>query len=128
MLSLDIMKAIAPRLQVLARSLPDDKRLLVETLKERGDIIGVTGDGTNDGPALKTVHVGFSMGITGTEVVKEASNIILMDDNSSSIAHAIMWGCCVNGKRRCANVPSIPDQHQHYGCRHHVHHCYRVGI
>jgi len=96
MLSMDIMKAIAPRLQVLARSLPDDKRLLVETLKDRGNIIGVTGDGTNDGPALKTVHIGFSMGITGTEVAKEASNIILMDDNSSSIVHAIMWGCCVN--------------------------------
>jgi len=90
MLSPDIMKAIAPRLQVLARSSPDDKRMLVETLKERGDIIGVTGDGTNDGPALKTANVGFSMGITGTEVAKEASDIILMDDNFSSIVHAIM--------------------------------------
>jgi P-type Ca2+ transporter type 2C len=96
MLSPEIMKAIAPRLQVLARSSPDDKRLLVETLKDRGDIIGVTGDGTNDGPALKTAHVGFSMGVTGTEVAKEASDIILMDDNFSSIVHAIMWGRCVN--------------------------------
>jgi P-type Ca2+ transporter type 2C len=96
MLSPDIMKAIAPRLQVLARSSPEDKRILVETLKDRGDIIGVTGDGTNDGPALKTAHVGFSMGITGTEVAKEASDIILMDDNFSSIVHAIMWGRCVN--------------------------------
>jgi len=96
MLSPDIMRAIAPRLQVLARSSPDDKRMLVEVLKERGDIIGVTGDGTNDGPALKTAHVGFSMGITGTEVAKEASDIILMDDNFSSIVHAIMWGRCVN--------------------------------
>jgi P-type Ca2+ transporter type 2C len=78
MLSPDIMKAITPRLQVLARSLPEDKRLLVQTLKERGNIIGVTGDGTNDGPALKTAHVGFSMGITGTEVTKEACDIILI--------------------------------------------------
>ncbi len=96
MLSPNIMKAIAPRLQVLARSSPEDKRLLVETLKEHGDIIGVTGDGTNDGPALRTAHVGFSMGVTGTEVAKEASDIILMDDNFSSIVHAIMWGRCVN--------------------------------
>jgi Ca2+-transporting ATPase len=96
MLPPDIMKAITPRLQVLARSSPEDKRILVEMLKEGGDIVGVTGDGTNDGPALKTAHVGFSMGITGTEVAKEASDIILMDDNFSSIVHAIMWGRCVN--------------------------------
>ncbi|KAH9168805.1 calcium-translocating P-type ATPase [Lactarius sanguifluus] len=95
-LSPDVMKAIVPRLQVLARSSPEDKRILVETLKELGDIVGVTGDGTNDGPALKTAHVGFSMGIAGTEVAKEASDIILMDDNFSSIVKAIMWGRCVN--------------------------------
>jgi Ca2+-transporting ATPase len=95
-LSPDAMKAIAPRLQVLARSSPEDKRMLVEALKERGDIIGVTGDGTKDGPALKTAHVGFSIGVTGTEVAKEASDIILMDDNFSSIVHAIMWGRCVD--------------------------------
>jgi Ca2+-transporting ATPase len=95
-LSPDTMKAIVPRLQVLARSSPDDKRMLVETLKDLGDVVGVTGDGTNDGPALKTAHVGFSMGIAGTEVAKEASDIILMDDNFSSIVKAIMWGRCVN--------------------------------
>ncbi|KAF8896568.1 calcium-transporting ATPase [Infundibulicybe gibba] len=87
---------IVPRLQVLARSSPEDKKVLVETLKSIGDIVGVTGDGTNDGPALKTAHVGFSMGIAGTEVAKEASDIILMDDNFSSIVKAIMWGRCVN--------------------------------
>ena len=81
LLSPDVMKVITPRLQVLARSSPDDKRILVEMLKEYGDIIGVTGDGTNDEPALKTAHIGFSMGVTGTEVAKEASDIILMDDN-----------------------------------------------
>ena len=100
-LSPDIMKAIAPRLQVLARSSPEDKRLLVDTLKEEcGDIVGVTGDGTNDGPALKTAHVGFSMGVTGAEIAKEASDIILMDDNFSSIVKAIMWGRCVNDSVR----------------------------
>ncbi|KAF7312342.1 Calcium-transporting ATPase [Mycena indigotica] len=87
---------IVPRLQVLARSSPEDKRILVETLRNIGEIVGVTGDGTNDGPALKTANVGFSMGIAGTEVAKEASDIILMDDNFASIVKAIIWGRCVN--------------------------------
>ncbi|KAG9300428.1 hypothetical protein G9A89_010053 [Geosiphon pyriformis] len=90
------MENILPRLQVLARSSPEDKRILVAKLKELGDIVAVTGDGTNDGPALKTADVGFSMGISGTEVAKEASSIILMDDNFSSIVKAIMWGRSVN--------------------------------
>ncbi|KAF8954025.1 hypothetical protein BDZ97DRAFT_1766909, partial [Flammula alnicola] len=87
---------IVPRLQVLARSSPEDKKVLVETLKSIGEVVGVTGDGTNDGPALRTANVGFSMGVAGTEVAKEASDIILMDDNFSSIVKAIMWGRCVN--------------------------------
>ncbi|KAF7372026.1 Calcium-transporting ATPase [Mycena venus] len=95
-LSLEEKIEIAPRLQVLARSSPRDKAILVETLKQIGEIVGVTGDGTNDGPALKTANVGFSMGIAGTEVAKEASDIILMDDNFASIVKAIMWGRCVN--------------------------------
>ncbi|KAI5120195.1 hypothetical protein M0805_006301 [Coniferiporia weirii] len=90
------MLEVIPRLQVLARSSPEDKKILVERLKALGEIVGVTGDGTNDGPALKTAHVGFSMGIAGTEVAKEASDIILMDDNFASIVKAIMWGRCVN--------------------------------
>lgn len=87
---------VAPRLQVLARSSPEDKKLLVDTLKHLGEVVGVTGDGTNDSPALKSANVGFSMGIAGTEVAKEASDIILMDDNFASIVSAIMWGRCVN--------------------------------
>ncbi|GAA97755.1 hypothetical protein E5Q_04434, partial [Mixia osmundae IAM 14324] len=87
---------IAPRLQVLARSSPTDKQRLVEHLKACGEVVGVTGDGLNDGPALKSANVGFSMGIAGTEVAKEASDIILMDDNFASIVTAIMWGRCVN--------------------------------
>jgi len=87
---------VVPRLQVLARSSPEDKKVLVETLRSLGEIVGVTGDGTNDGPALKTANVGFSMGIAGTEIAKEASDIILMDDNFASIVKAIMWGRCVN--------------------------------
>ena len=85
-----------PKLQVLARSSPDDKKTLVKRLKELGETVAVTGDGTNDAPALKTADVGFSMGIAGTEVAKEASAIILMDDNFASIVKAIMWGRAVN--------------------------------
>ena len=90
------MDRILPRLDVLARSSPDDKRILVARLKHLGETVAVTGDGTNDGPALKLADVGFSMGIAGTEVAKEASAIILMDDNFSSIVKAIMWGRSVN--------------------------------
>lgn len=90
------MLEVVPKLQVLARSSPEDKKILVESLKSLGEVVGVTGDGTNDGPALKTANVGFSMGIAGTEVAKEASDIILMDDNFASIVSAIMWGRCVN--------------------------------
>lgn len=90
------MNEVIPKLQVLARSSPEDKRILVKHLKELGETVAVTGDGTNDAPALKTADVGFSMGIAGTEVAKEASAIILMDDNFASIVKAIMWGRAVN--------------------------------
>jgi Ca2+-transporting ATPase len=90
------MDQIIPRLQVLARSSPKDKQILVRRLKELGETVAVTGDGTNDAPALKTADVGFSMGISGTEVAKEASAIILMDDNFKSIVKAMMWGRAVN--------------------------------
>ncbi|KAK4693681.1 hypothetical protein P7C71_g3764, partial [Lecanoromycetidae sp. Uapishka_2] len=90
------MYEIIPKLQVLARSSPGDKSLLVKRLKELGETVAVTGDGTNDAPALKLADVGFSMGIAGTEVAKEASAIILMDDNFASIVKAIMWGRAVN--------------------------------
>ena len=93
-LSPDVMKAIAPRLQVLARSSPEDKRLLVATLKEYGDIIGITGDGTNNGPALQTAHVGFSMGIHYRDRGRQGG--MQHHLNLSSIVHAIMWGRCVN--------------------------------
>lgn len=95
-LSDEKMDELLPRLQVLARSSPDDKRILVSRLKHLGETVAVTGDGTNDGPALKIADVGFSMGIAGTEVAKEASAIILLDDNFSSIVSAIMWGRSVN--------------------------------
>lgn len=87
---------IVPKLKVLARSSPEDKKLLVKTLKEMGEVVAATGDGTNDAPALKLADVGFSMGISGTEVAREASDIILMTDDFSAIVNAIKWGRCVS--------------------------------
>jgi P-type Ca2+ transporter type 2C len=84
------------KLCVLARSSPEDKEILVKTLRSQGHVVAVTGDGTNDAQALKAADVGFSMGIAGTEVAKEASDIILMDDNFSSIVKALAWGRTVN--------------------------------
>lgn len=95
-LSDEAMDNVLPNLRVLARSSPEDKRILVQRLKHLGETVAVTGDGTNDGPALKTADVGFSMGIAGTEVAKEASSIILLDDNFSSTITALMWGRAVN--------------------------------
>ncbi|KAI1332316.1 calcium-translocating P-type ATPase [Xylariaceae sp. FL0255] len=92
----DTMNEVIPKLQILARSSPEDKRLLVEKLKALGETVAVTGDGTNDAPALKMADVGFSMGICGTEVAKEASEIVLMDDNFTSILTALKWGRAVN--------------------------------
>ncbi|KAM4554349.1 plasma membrane calcium-transporting ATPase 1-like [Fundulus diaphanus] len=88
---------IWPKLRVLARSSPMDKHTLVKgiidsTVLEQRQVVAVTGDGTNDGPALKKADVGFAMGIAGTDVAKEASDIILTDDNFSSIVKAVMWG------------------------------------
>jgi Ca2+-transporting ATPase len=90
------MNTLLPKLQVLARSSPEDKRILVTRLKALGETVAVTGDGTNDAPALKAADVGFSMGISGTEVAKEASSIVLMDDNFTSIVTALKWGRAVN--------------------------------
>ncbi|KAI8890213.1 PMCA-type calcium-translocating P-type ATPase, partial [Backusella circina FSU 941] len=89
-------RKVIPRLQVLARSSPTDKTVVVTRLQEQDQVVGMTGDGTNDGPALKLADVGFSMGIAGTEVAKEASDIILMDDNFNSILKALLWGRAVN--------------------------------
>jgi Ca2+-transporting ATPase len=89
-------KEIVPHLKVLARSRPDDKRVLVQRLKDLGRVVAVTGDGTNDAPALAAADIGFSMGISGTEIAREASSIVLMDDTFSSIVKAIMWGRAVS--------------------------------
>ncbi|KAF4531643.1 hypothetical protein B566_EDAN006574 [Ephemera danica] len=93
----DMLDKIWPRLRVLARSSPTDKYNLVKgiidsKLSHTREVVAVTGDGTNDAPALKKADVGFAMGIAGTDVAKEASDIILTDDNFSSIVKAVLWG------------------------------------
>jgi Ca2+ transporting ATPase len=88
----EVFRSIWKNLNVLARSRPEDKYLLVTGIREFGDVVAVTGDGTNDAPALKKADVGFAMGITGTDVAKHAADIILLDDNFASIVKACMWG------------------------------------
>ncbi len=81
----------ATRLRVMARARPGDKQRLVELLQRQGAVVAVTGDGTNDAPALHYAHVGLSLG-SGTSVAKEASDMTLLDDSFKSIANAVMWG------------------------------------
>ena len=107
------LKDIVRDIAVVARASPADKHILVTALKELGEVVAVTGDGTNDAPALSAANVGLSMGISGTEVgtlcrpchltpplhswlceqiAKEASDIIILDDNFRSIVLAVLWG------------------------------------
>ncbi|XP_027099055.1 putative calcium-transporting ATPase 13, plasma membrane-type [Coffea eugenioides] len=83
------------KIVVMARSSPFDKHLMVKCLKEKGHVVAVTGDGTNDAPALKEADIGLSMGIQGTEVAKESSDIVILDDNFASVATVLTWGRCV---------------------------------
>jgi len=86
------LPSVASKISVLARSSPADKYRLVQALHKMGNVVAVTGDGTNDAPALKAADVGLSMGKCGTEVAKEASDIVLVDDNFASIVTAVRWG------------------------------------
>lgn len=81
----------AEQIRVMSRAKPTDKQRLVELLQRRGHVVAVTGDGTNDAPALNYAHVGLSLG-SGTSVAKEASDMTLLDDSFGSIANAVMWG------------------------------------
>ncbi|KAI6694212.1 hypothetical protein NL676_021922, partial [Syzygium grande] len=83
------------KIRVMARSSPFDKLLMVQCLKQKGHVVAVTGDGTNDAPALKEADIGLSMGIQGTEVAKESSDIVILDDNFASVVTVLWWGRCV---------------------------------
>ncbi|PON75415.1 P-type ATPase [Trema orientale] len=83
---------IAEKITVMGRSSPSDKLLLVQTLKRNGHVVAVTGDGTNDAPALHEADIGLAMGIQGTEVAKESSDIIILDDNFASVVKVVRWG------------------------------------
>jgi calcium-translocating P-type ATPase len=87
----DDIKAVLPEIRVIARALPTDKSRLVRLAQELELVVGMTGDGVNDSPALKKADVGFGMG-GGTEVAKEASDIVILDDNFQSIEKAILYG------------------------------------
>ena len=86
----DIIK-IFPKIRVIARAMPSDKSRLVNIAHEQGMVCGMTGDGVNDAPALKKADVGFAMG-SGTEVAKEASDIVILDNNFMSIAQSVLYG------------------------------------
>ena len=85
-------KEIVAKLRVLSRSSPEDKLILVTGLRDLNEVVAVTGDGSNDAPALKRSNVGFAMHLAGTQLAQEASDIILLDDNFASIVIAILWG------------------------------------
>ncbi|XP_056177002.1 calcium-transporting ATPase 10, plasma membrane-type-like isoform X1 [Syzygium oleosum] len=82
----------AEKISVMGRSSPNDKLLLVQALRKRGHVVAVTGDGTNDAPALHEADIGLAMGIQGTEVAKESSDIIILDDNFASVVKVVRWG------------------------------------
>ena len=90
--NMEAFKSIMTNLKVIARSRPDDKYALIVGLKSMDNIVSVTGDGTNDAKALSKSDVGFSMGIMGTDIAKDAADIIIMNDNFASIVSAIKWG------------------------------------
>ena len=88
----EAFKHTVAKLKVIARASPEDKFILVFGLKEFGNIVAVTGDGTNDAPALRQAHVGFAMGIRGTDIAKDAADVVLLDDSFSSIVTACKYG------------------------------------
>lgn len=90
------MREIIPKIQVMARSLPLDKHTLVTNLRNMfGQVVAVTGDGTNDAPALHEADIGLAMGIAGTEVAKENADVIVLDDNFTTIINVAKWGRAV---------------------------------
>ncbi|KAK4425596.1 putative calcium-transporting ATPase 13, plasma membrane-type [Sesamum alatum] len=91
----NVRMGIVENIRLMGRSSPSDKLLLVQSLKRKGHVVAVTGDGANDAPALREADIGLSMGIQGTDVEKENSDIIILDDNFASVVTVLKWGRCV---------------------------------
>lgn len=83
-------------IRVIARATPEDKQRFVNLLQKQGNVVAFIGDGSNDAPAIKSANVGFSMGLAGNDIAKEASDVVLLDDNLSSFLKSISWGRCIN--------------------------------